>query len=325
MTMTITIPTRPPLPVDDPTPGAVTVNWRGPLIPGDWLIRSYALAQAVLKADGRTYEQGPLFQGAGVFQHPETVMILAPPEPHRQRRTEVQGPHFGRERIEGYAAGVIRRRAAEAAAQLRAAGGGDLAMIALDYAWSVGSEVIGIDNLSGEQVRRRFFQAQPRAAGKPPDPEAIRKLFAELMDEVEPSLVRRREHPRDDLFSTLAASGRPLELLREEAILWLIASFLTTSGAIPRAAWHLSQHAEYRSLDHDALGAAFDEALRLTPLVPFLTRRATQDQPLGIFTIKAGEVAVIDINAANRDPAVFGEDAGEFLPGRATQGKALRP
>jgi hypothetical protein len=59
------------------------------------------------------------------------------------------------------------------------------------------------------------------------------------------------------------------------------------------------------------------ESLRLHPASPVSLRHVLSDLTLRSGTeLLAGEVVAIDLVAANRDPAVFGDDADEFRPGR---------
>jgi hypothetical protein len=60
------------------------------------------------------------------------------------------------------------------------------------------------------------------------------------------------------------------------------------------------------------------ESLRLHPVVPYLFRVAGEAATLPSGTqVQAGEVLCIDVRPANRDRAVFGDDADTFDPNRS--------
>jgi len=66
----------------------------------------------------------------------------------------------------------------------------------------------------------------------------------------------------------------------------------------------------------DALTNAFHEAVRLFPSVPVLTRMALTDTELCGYQIPRCTEVVVNIYAIHRNPAVWGENAQEFLPSR---------
>jgi cytochrome P450 len=110
------------------------------------------------------------------------------------------------------------------------------------------------------------------------------------------------------------------------------ARLFTTAGAQTptRAVAHviaelghwLEAHPEDRArIDSvDFLRAALAETLRLHPGSPKI-RRAVRDLVMNSGRqVRAGEYFLLDPVAANRDPAVFGEDAARFRPDRAVRG-----
>jgi len=113
------------------------------------------------------------------------------------------------------------------------------------------------------------------------------------------------------------------DLAIREAILFLVAASNTTTNATPHvvrelSAW-LEAHPEdwSRVEDPEFLRAAANEALRLHPPVPALLRKAMTDIVTESGRAYAeGEHVAVDLDAANRDPEVFGPDADEFNPNR---------
>jgi len=58
------------------------------------------------------------------------------------------------------------------------------------------------------------------------------------------------------------------------------------------------------------------ETLRLRPTTPKAKRRAEDATKIGNVEIPKGALVILDLNKANRDPEVFGEDAEAFNPDR---------
>jgi cytochrome P450 len=104
--------------------------------------------------------------------------------------------------------------------------------------------------------------------------------------------------------------GGPLpdEELLANAVLLLLAGHETTTHFLGNAVLALVQHpAHLRELvaDPDLVPAAVEELMRFDSSVQMLLRRATMDLDLGGSAIRAGEVVLVAVGAANRDPAAF--------------------
>lgn len=112
------------------------------------------------------------------------------------------------------------------------------------------------------------------------------------------------------------------ELLLREIVFYVTASANTTTHLAPHVLHevltHLADHPEDPAGDLSFLQRAVSEGLRLHPTVPALLRQATSDltMPSGR-RYAAGEQLLLDLNAANRDEAVFGPTAGAYDPHRA--------
>jgi cytochrome P450 len=81
---------------------------------------------------------------------------------------------------------------------------------------------------------------------------------------------------------------------------------------------HLLSHpalmADVRA-DHSLLDAVIDESLRLEPAAAVVDRYATVDVSIGDHRVRRGDLVVVSLAGANRDPAVF-EDPDRFDPRR---------
>lgn len=134
--------------------------------------------------------------------------------------------------------------------------------------------------------------------------------------------------PRDVLTTLLRNQDRldlPREtLLREIAYFPWVGSH-STSAQLVHAMHHMLSWVDddverrHRLADDAALRQRFvHESLRLHPASPVALRIALDDVTLKSGqSIARGDTVVINVEAANRDPAVFGDDADRFDPFRA--------
>lgn len=112
-------------------------------------------------------------------------------------------------------------------------------------------------------------------------------------------------------------------LVREVAFFYLAASH-TSVHTLVHAVNEIFQWCKTHDKDAHALGADFftlqrfvHESLRLHPSSPEAWRKAETSIDLNAeLSVKAGEKVVIDLQTANRDISVFGDDAAEFNPFR---------
>lgn len=158
---------------------------------------------------------------------------------------------------------------------------------------------------------------------------------------VEPAIERRRALIRARDAGEVAEAEVPRDILRvlleniegldldASTILRETAFFLLTGASTSAAALSLTLHnifewiathpADEQRLANDAMFVqrCILETLRLAPISPIAARWATNDFTLSDGTeIRIGDRVHIDMQAANRDPAVFGPEADRFLPDR---------
>ncbi|GAA3750959.1 cytochrome P450 [Streptomyces tremellae] len=166
---------------------------------------------------------------------------------------------------------------------------------------------------------RALFEGWTATMFDPAAGPARSTAASRAMSEYLARLVRaKKEDPRDDLLSSLAA-GQPAAGAMTEAELanlarvLLIAGHETTAATIALGTLHLLGHpaqaAELREATDPALVAgAVEELLRITTVVQSGRRRvATADIELGGQLIRKGEGIVVAGDIANRDPAVFAD------------------
>ncbi|MCX4471706.1 cytochrome P450 [Micromonospora sp. NBC_01655] len=147
------------------------------------------------------------------------------------------------------------------------------------------------------------------------DPEAFGRALRELTDHIAVVLERRRTDPRDDLLTVLLVARDQGQLTDDEIVgmvfLLLIGGHETTVNLLGTATLALlrnpDQHAWLRQ-NRAALPMAVDEFLRYESPVSMATLRFTTE-PVDVdgVEIPAGELVLVSLGGANRDPDRFPE------------------
>ena len=145
---------------------------------------------------------------------------------------------------------------------------------------------------------------------------AMRAYLAALVE-------RKRAAPADDLVSRLIAAEADDDALTADELLslctlLLVAGHETTTRLIGSCVHLLLEHPEQLAAvraDRSLVPAALEEALRLEPPVMALSRIVAEPFDYGGVRFRAGQIVLLSIAAANRDPAVH-EDAERFDVGR---------
>lgn len=140
----------------------------------------------------------------------------------------------------------------------------------------------------------------------PPEIEEMTQYFTTMIEQ-------RRQQPQNDLISQLIAAqldGRHLthDELLGFCMLLLIAGNITTTSLLSSAIWCFDEHPEAWTklrADLSLVPGTIEEVLRYRSPVKSLFRIATQDTEVGGQPIKAGELLMPWIGAANQDPAQF--------------------
>jgi cytochrome P450 len=122
-----------------------------------------------------------------------------------------------------------------------------------------------------------------------------------------------RAHPREDLLSGLVHASEAGERLSDDelfatVVLFLIAGHENLTSLIACGTLALLDHPDEISkltADPALLPGAIEELTRYVTPNQFIRRRATEDMALGGRTIRRGQVVLLILAAANRDPAHF--------------------
>ncbi len=262
---------------------------------GGWLDTRRELALAVMRdPDGYTVDD-PRFTTGRVVGPSMLTLDGAEHARHREPfarpfRRELVLERFS-ERVEAEA-----QRLAGALApgeDLRRGFAGPLAAAIVTHA--LGLDRVGIEHVLG------WYDAIVAAvteltAGRPLPPSGS-EGFAALRT------TMLRDANGASLFAD-AARGIGEEQAVSNAAVLLFGGIETTEGMIANAAWHLLVNPDQRALvqaDPELLAGAVEESLRLEPAAATIDRYATR----GDGSIRAGDLVMISIAAANRDPDVF--------------------
>jgi cytochrome P450 len=159
------------------------------------------------------------------------------------------------------------------------------------------------------------------------DPDDLRRAALTLAKIIYPLMRKRRRHPTDDVLSLLMQANRAKQLSLQEAMstvaLLLIAGHETTVNLIANTTHLLlkDRTALMRLQAGDSrLRDVIEESLRFEPPLPTTTlRQASVDLDIDGILISAGDIVMISLAAANRDPAKF-DQPDKFDPARATRG-----
>ena len=152
---------------------------------------------------------------------------------------------------------------------------------------------------------------------------------------LQPSIARRQAlvladadtRPRD-VLTTLLRHADKVDLtpdaLRREIAFYLQAGAHSTANSVTHAiheifGWLVANETDPLDLVTDplTLQRLVHESLRLHPASPVAWRKAMSDTTVAGRSVARDERIVVHIQRANRDPAVFGTDAEEFVPGRS--------
>ncbi|MFM7142494.1 MAG: cytochrome P450, partial [Alphaproteobacteria bacterium] len=187
------------------------------------------------------------------------------------------------------------------------------------------AEMLGVP--AADRDRFKIWSDAVIEAGTRQTPENMAQAM-ELLGYFSEVLARRRVEPGDDIISLLATSEVDGERLDEFDILMFCMSLLvagneTTRNLISHGVHALSTNpGELAKLvaDRSLVPRAVEEMLRWgTPIAGFL-RTATREVEAFGARFRDGDQVLMVYAAANRDPAVFGDDAEEFRVSRDATG-----
>jgi cytochrome P450 len=317
----------------DPYPIYDLLRDRGPMETtrlGNWVSASHPVCQQVLRSRQFAVKGE---EPSGDDPVPRdmldlSLLALNPPEHTRLRR--LVAPAFTPRRMAVYEALVDQRmRTILDGADTR--NGFDLvADFATPVPIAVISELLGVPDVDSDAFARYGATIAGALDGVRSVGHLRRLIHAQnQLTRIFDDLFRlRREEPRDDLVSALAAQQDDeitADVLMPLCRLLLLAGFETTVNAIGNGVRaFLANPEQWRLLVQDPSRApeAVEEVLRLDPPVQVTARVALADLELGGVQVRRNQWVVALIAGANRDPAVF-EDPNRFDIGRRSSAEHL--
>ena len=291
---------------------------RGP--EGVWLVLGYDAALAILRDHARfSVEHGAHATSeraspTTIERGLENVMLFKDPPDHTRLRSLVNKAFTPRV-VES-----LRTRIHEIVDSLidRVESAGEMDVIA-DFAYplpvTVIAELLGIPKKDRDGFKRWSRQIAPIL-----DPQMSQETFGRVAEAglalasyFDGLVTKRRVEPTDDLVSELIRAEDEGERLTEEElratlILLLVAGHETTMNLIGNGLLALLRHpdqADRLRAEPRLARTAIEELLRYDGPVHLTARTATDDIEIEGVTIAKGEVAMVLLGAADRDPAQF--------------------
>lgn len=188
-----------------------------------------------------------------------------------------------------------------------------------DYAFQLPVTVIA-EMLGIPAADRERFKSWSHAMTEALEPSfniahmgASNRANNELIEYLRPLVEERRTNPKDDLISALVKAEEEGSKLTEEellgnCVLLLVAGHETTVNLIGNSVYLLMTHPEALSQLRGSpvlIDSAINECLRYESPVQMMRRLASEDVELNGKKIKKGDMLIILIGSANRDPAEF--------------------
>ncbi|GCE15261.1 cytochrome P450 [Tengunoibacter tsumagoiensis] len=197
-------------------------------------------------------------------------------------------------------------------------------------------DVLGIPHELREYVRKSthvISDLLTLLTPVPPAPGQLEQMAAILQDAAEqlkPILAERREHPQEDLLSTLVQAEENGERLSEQELLIIVTMLLfagheTTTNLIGNGLYALLSHPDQRALlqqDPSLVPSAIEEMLRFDSPVSFIFRFLAEDKEFKGKSLHRGDRIAIVLSAGNHD-TVMGENPEVFDITRSSGPKRL--
>lgn len=278
------------------------------LVPA-WLVTDYSDVKAVL-GDRRSSVRNipdPSRGDEGGEPLPGFFIAMDPPDQTRLRK--MLSREFTPRRMEAMRPAVERITNKLIDQMLEQEGPVDLVQaLALPLPSLVICELLGIP-----YERHDWFQEETvKFLRMDTTPEEAAQIVASVMGYLGELTVSKMDDPGDDLISLLLNHVRSGDLTVTEvagmAAFLLMAGHETTGNMIGLGVYALLEHPEQLELlrqDPSLIPAAVEELLRFLDIIGNLPRYLTEDMELAGQTIPAGDIVMVAMDKANRDPSQF--------------------
>jgi cytochrome P450 len=290
--------------------------------PGFWTLTRYADIDIVLR-DTNTFTSRSVFVGNPDIRGRWWPVMLDPPEHAPWRRLIT--PYFTPRAVEGMTDWVTSR-CESIVSSLAAQGSCDfVSEFSLRFPTGVFAQLMGFPERDTDQIYR--WQQKIERPGTGPDRQhqvaegalSLAGYFADL-------IAQRRSAPGDDLISAALNWQMDGEPVSDDDIISLCAmlcspGFSTVPAQLSYIFRHLATHEDDRQrliADPALVPAAVEEFLRLYP-VGMIGRKLARATDRGGCPMQAGDMVMLAVPAANRDPRAF-PDPLSFRPDRPETG-----
>lgn len=167
-------------------------------------------------------------------------------------------------------------------------------------------DLLGLDDIDVETARSWYTEivsaVTAASAGDVDAIQAGRRAYDALAAAVTAAL-----HNKAGLVAD-AASALSIGEVSSNAAVVMFGGIETGEGAIANALWHLfgdERTAGRVQDDRSLVPRVVDESLRLEPAASRVDRYATVDVDLSGAAVRSGDLVIVSLASANRDPAVF--------------------
>lgn len=213
-----------------------------------------------------------------------------------------------------YADGMARAMVAQGSCEL-------INEVATPYVTMVIADLLGVPDDDREEFRKVIDSGPPPGNMEETDDDARARASAPLMFMIgyfNRYLAERRANPRDDVMTELALAkfpdGSTPDLIEPvKAAMFLFAAGQDTSAKlIGNALRFLCENPEMQQHlreNRDQIGPFLEETLRLEGSTKATFRVAKRKTTIGATEIPAGQIVVVALPAANRDPRRWDEPA----------------
>lgn len=287
---------------------AEPVSWVPAL--GGWLVTGYAPAREVLgPKTGLTVEAHENLVRASLGH----MMLTSDAGDHTRQRTPFERPFRMRE-VDGLFGDAIQAELGLLMDAMTGAGGCELGdALAAPFAVRMTGRVLG---LSLDDVARidGFYEAFAEGMVYDGNPERQRRADAarDQLNAILGSEFARCRRARDASITSEvvndAGTGLGDDEIASQLRVIMFGGIETIQSGIMNTLLLLLRdpaHLDAVRADHDLLGGAIEESLRLIPPVSFIERWTPGDTVIGGVEIGTGEFIGVSVLSANRDPAVF--------------------
>lgn len=293
------------------------VSWLPVL--GGWLVTRRDLALRVMRDAATFTVDDPRFSTAQVVG---PSMLSVEGAEHRRHRAPFADP-FRAQDVHDRFTGFVEREAARLVEGIRPRGSAELRReVAGPLAVAVVAESLGLVGADAGAVLS-WYDAMVGAvsditAGLPANPAGA-AAFDQLRGSVEATVAAGGEATvaaggEASLLVTAAESKRlTLPDVVANAAVLMFGGIETTEGMITNAVLHLLANPGQLALvraDPDLVDAAIEESLRLEPAAAVVDRYATADVTIGGADVRRGDLVVVSLAGANRDPETFQDPDG---------------